>query len=100
MRHREFAALHRIPEDIALERNTWFHLGANSDQQFIYCLKRLLEPIKEHVDNNFTPVPEAFMEEFLPIRERRKPRFLRRAQGIRPKYEEVLSCRSPKGRAE
>jgi hypothetical protein len=70
VRHREFAALHRIPEDIALERNTWFHLGANSDQQFIYCLKRLLEPIKEHVDNNFTPVPEAFMEEFLPIRKR------------------------------
>lgn len=70
VRHREFVALHRIPEDIALERNTWFHLGANSDQQFIYCLKRLLEPIKEHVDNNFTPVPEVFMEEFLPIRKR------------------------------
>ena len=70
VRHREFVALHRVPEDIALERNTWFHLGANSNQQFIYCLKRLLEPIKEHIDNNFTPVPEAFMEEFLPIRKR------------------------------
>lgn len=42
VRHREFVALHRIPEDIALEHNTWFHLGANSNQQFIYCLKRLL----------------------------------------------------------
>ena len=70
VRHREFVALHRIPEDIALEHNTWFHLGANSNQQFIYCLKRLLEPIKEHVDNNFTPVPAAFMEEFRPIRNR------------------------------
>ena len=70
VRHREFVALHRIPEDIALEHNTWFHLGANSNQQFIYCLKRLLEPIKEHIDNNFTPVPAAFMEEFRPIRNR------------------------------
>ena len=70
VRHREFVALHRVPEDIALERNTWFHLGANSNQQFIYCLKRLLEPIKEHVDNNFTPVPAAFMEEFQPTRTR------------------------------
>lgn len=70
VRHREFVALHRIPEDIALEHNTWFHLGANSNQQFIYCLKRLLEPIKEHIDNNFNPVPTAFMEEFRPIRNR------------------------------
>lgn len=70
VRHREFVALHRIPEDIALEHNTWFHLGANSNQQFIYCLKRLLEPIKEHVDNNFNPVPAAFMEELRPIRNR------------------------------
>ena len=70
VRHREFVALHRIPEDIALENNTWFHLGANSNQQFIYCLKRLLEPIKEHIDNNFNPVPAAFMEEFQPIRNR------------------------------
>lgn len=70
VRHREFVVLHRIPEDIALEHNTWFHLGANSNQQFIYCLKRLLEPIKEHIDNNFNPVPAAFMEEFRPIRNR------------------------------
>lgn len=70
VRHREFVAFHRIPEDIALEHNTWFHLGANSNQQFIYCLKRLLEPIKEHIDNNFNPVPAAFMEEFRPIRNR------------------------------
>lgn len=70
VRHREFVALHRIPEDIALEHNTWFHLGANSNQQFIYCLKRLLEPIKEHIDNNFNPVPAVFMEEFRPIRNR------------------------------
>jgi len=70
VRHREFVALHRIPEDIALEHNTWFHLGANSNQQFIYCRRRLLEPIKEHIDNNFNPVPAAFMEEFRPIRNR------------------------------
>lgn len=68
VRHREFVAMHRIPEDVALERNTWFHLGANSDQQFVYCLKRLLEPIKEHVDNNFTPIPDNYTDEFQPLR--------------------------------
>ena len=34
-RRQEMLALKKLPFDIAIERNTWFHLGANSDQQFI-----------------------------------------------------------------
>ncbi len=67
-RKQEMLALKRIPQEMAIERNTWFHLGANSDQQFVYCLRRMLEPIKEHVDNNFNPLPEQFSDEFEPIR--------------------------------
>ncbi len=63
-RRKELLAMRRIPQDIAIERNTWFHLGVNSDQQYIYCLKRMLEPIKEHVDNNFNPLPEVYVYEF------------------------------------
>ena len=44
-----------------------FFIGANSSQQFIYSLRRMLEPIKEHVDNNFNPVPELYSEEFTPV---------------------------------
>lgn len=67
-RKQELLALKRIPAQLAIERNTWFHLGINSDQQFIYCLKRMLEPVKEHVDNNFNPVPKEYAEEFEPVR--------------------------------
>lgn len=67
-RRKELLALRRTPKKIALERNTWFHLGVNSDQQFIYCLRRMLEPIKEHIDNNFTPLPNQYYLEFEPIR--------------------------------
>lgn len=67
-RRKEFLSLRRIPRNIALERNTWFHLGANSNQQYIYTLKRMLEPVKEHVDNNFSPLPQAFLNEFAPMR--------------------------------
>lgn len=35
----------------------------------LYCLKRICEPCKEHVDNNFNPVPKDDVAEFLPIRE-------------------------------
>ena len=69
-RRKEMLALKRVPVEVAAERNTWFHLGANSNQQFIYCLKRLLEPVKEHVDNNFNPIPRLYAEEFTPVRHR------------------------------
>ena len=67
-RRQELLGLKRSPADIAIERNTWFHLGANSDQQFLYCLRRMLEPIKEHVDNNFNPLPTEYAQEFESVR--------------------------------
>ena len=67
-RRQELLALKRVSTEIAIERNTWFHLGINSSEQFLYCLLRMLDPIKEHVDNNFNPLPKAYIEEFAPIR--------------------------------
>lgn len=67
-RRQELLALKRVPMAIAIERNTWFHLGINSSEQYIYCLNRMLEPIKEHVDNNFNPLPKIYIDEFEPIR--------------------------------
>lgn len=67
-RRQELLALKRVPSDIAIERNTWFHLGINSSEQYIYCLRRILDPIKEHVDNNFNPLPKLYIDEFRPIR--------------------------------
>ena len=69
-RRKELLALRRVPQNIALERNTWYHLGINSDQQYIYCLRRMLDPIKEHVDNNFNPMPDNLVKEFDPVREK------------------------------
>ncbi len=69
-RRKELLALRRVPMEIAAERNTWYHLGANSDEQFVYCLKRMLEPVKEHVDNNFNPLPKIYADEYRPVREK------------------------------
>ena len=69
-RRQEMLGLKKSPQDIAIERNTWFHLGANSDQQFIYCLRRMREPVREHVDNNFNPIPEEYIHEFQPVRQK------------------------------
>ncbi len=69
-RRQEMLGLKKSPMEIAFERNTWFHLGANSNQGFIYSLRRMLDPIKEHVDNNFNPLPEEYIKEFAPIRQK------------------------------
>ena len=68
-RRKEILGLRRIPITIAIEKNTWFHLGSNSCEQMLYCLKRIGEPCKEHVDNNFNPIPQVCIEEFMPIRQ-------------------------------
>ncbi|MBS4813042.1 inorganic phosphate transporter [Phocaeicola coprocola] len=68
-RRKEILGLRRIPIPIAIEKNTWFHLGSNSCEQMLYCLKRICEPCKEHVDNNFNPISKDCIAEFLPIRE-------------------------------
>ena len=69
-RRKEILGLRRLPMTVAIEKNTWFHLGSNSCEEMLYCLKRICEPCKEHVDNNFNPVPAEYVQEFLPMRER------------------------------
>ena len=69
IRRKEILALKHIDNYIALEKNTWFHLGSNSCQQLLYCLKRICEPCKEHVDNNFSPLSQRAINELLPIRD-------------------------------
>lgn len=68
-RRKEILGLRRIDKFLAIEKNTWFHLGSNSCEQMLYCQKRICEPCKEHVDNNFKPMSKADMMEFIPMRD-------------------------------
>lgn len=71
MRRKETVGLRRISaEEDIMERNMWFHLGANSCLQMIYALERATEVSVEHVDNNFNPLSEEYRNEFIPIRDR------------------------------
>lgn len=69
IRRKEIIGLRRIDKFAAIEKNTWFHLGTNSCEQMIYCMKRICEPCKEHVDNNFKPLSERARNEFIPVRD-------------------------------
>lgn len=69
MRRKEMVGMQRIDKEVAIEKNTWFHLGSNSCQQIMYCLRRICEPCEEHVDNNFKPMAKELVKEFIPLRD-------------------------------
>ena len=66
-RRKEILGMRKIDYLMAVEKNTWFHLGCNSCSQILYCLKRMLEPCEEHVDNNFSPLPQSYVDELIPV---------------------------------
>lgn len=68
IRRKELVGLRKIDPLQAVEKDTWFHLACNSCEQCLYCLKRMCEPSLEHVDNNFNPMPEEYVSEFMPVR--------------------------------
>ena len=68
LRQRELVGMRKLDKDLSLEKNTWFHLAANSGEQMVYCLKRMSEPCKEHVDNNFNSLSPANVAELEQVR--------------------------------
>lgn len=68
-RKQEIVTMQRLDPMQMISRNTWYFLGINSCQQMLYCLKRINEPLREHVGNNFLPLPEAYHERFIDAKE-------------------------------
>ncbi len=65
-RRSETQGFQRVHTSIALERSTWYHLCTNSCLQMLNTLIRIDEPMKEHTDNSFSPLTEAYIQEFSP----------------------------------
>lgn len=67
-RRRETLCLRRISREMAIEKNAWFHLSNNCCMSILYNLHRINEVCKEHVENNFLPLPPRYATEFEQIR--------------------------------
>ena len=90
LRRKEMIGLRKVDPSVAMEKNTWFHLGRNSCEEILYCLRRIEDPCEEQVDNNFTTLSREQVKEFIPLRD--TVLFLiRRTEKIleRDAYEEV-----------
>ena len=60
-----------------MEKSIWYFLIVNSLSQMYYCLKRMGESCREHVGNNFSPVPSEYANEFLVLRNEMMRLYLR-----------------------
>ena len=69
LRRKQVIALRRVDPMVSVEKGTWYFLVNSSLSQIVYCLKRMAEPCREHVGNNFHPVPEKYIREFLTYRD-------------------------------
>ena len=69
-RRQETLGFRRIDKGLAIEKNTWYYLSSNNAQQILNTLTRITNPMKEHTDNNFRPLPVQYLEEFAPYRTR------------------------------
>ena len=49
--------LRQVSPDTAMEKRAWFHLCNSMAMSMTYSLRHISEVCKEHVDNNFRPLP-------------------------------------------
>lgn len=95
IRRKETLCFRKIDKALAIENSTWFNLGINSCVSVMYSLRRICEYCKEHVDNNFTPLPDKYSVEFLPLREKMMSLFVRSIDVLESgNYEETVEIRN------
>lgn len=62
-RRKETLCLRQLPREMAIEKSTWFYLSNNLCMNILYNLRRINEVCREHVENNFMPLPQRYAEE-------------------------------------
>ena len=67
-RRKETLCIRRVSHETAIEKNAWFHLSNNCCMSILYNLRRINEVCREHVENNFLPLPLRYVTELEMIR--------------------------------
>ncbi len=94
--------LRRADPETAMEKSTWFHLSNNMAMSMSYNLRRINEACKEHVDNNFRPLPQPFRDSFAATRDKIRRLLLDSAAAIEESNPETIDslrrrCEAMKG---
>lgn len=54
----------QLDHDIAVEKGLYYYQGNDFASEIVFSIRRLTEPNKEHVDNNFSPLSSVQKEDF------------------------------------
>ncbi|MDR1202600.1 MAG: inorganic phosphate transporter [Tannerellaceae bacterium] len=54
----------QLDHNIAIEKGLYYYQGNDFASETLFSVRRLAEPIKEHIDNNFNPLSDIQKEDF------------------------------------
>lgn len=63
-RRKETLCLRSLTRETAIEKSPWFYLSNNCCMGILYNLRRINEVCKEHVENNFLPLPRRYVADY------------------------------------
>ena len=90
LRKKETVCLRMADAETALVKSAWFHTAFNYMEQIYYSLRRICEPAYEHVDNNFSPIPEEYCNTFIIVRDELVAATRRLAQHFKDRDYEAM----------
>ncbi len=68
IRRKETICFRMLHRQTAIEKSVWFHLSNSCCMGILYNLRRINEACREHVENNFRPLPSCYAQDFEKIR--------------------------------
>ena len=54
----------QLDHDIAVEKGLYYYQGNDFASEIIFSIRRLAEPMKDHIDNNFSPLSPVQKDDF------------------------------------
>ena len=54
----------QLDHDIAVEKGLYYYQGNDFASEIIFSIRRLAEPLKDHIDNNFSPLSPVQKDDF------------------------------------
>lgn len=68
VRRKETLCLRHVSRETVMEKNAWFYLANNCCMSILYNLRRINEVCREHVANNFLPLPPVYLTDYMEVR--------------------------------
>lgn len=70
VRRKNTICVRKLDQDTAMRKSAWFFSSFNELEILYYSIRRICEPVYEHIDNHFTSLPTKYINDFMPERDK------------------------------